>query len=80
MAVPATTTTPDPRAGTGREQIVPPQFDDKGVSIQTGQPYVSAFDVIAKEQPAPTTQPEWDKWAPASESHRTRHIYDDQLP
>ncbi|ECB1886254.1 hypothetical protein EVG80_15525 [Salmonella enterica subsp. enterica serovar Mississippi] len=76
MATPATTpaATSDPRAGTGREKIVPKQTYDvmdatdntKVVgtyNTQTGKPPVTAFDIIAKEQPAPTSQPDWD-WNP----------------
>lgn len=61
MADPATT--PDPRAGTGREKIVPDQWDKDGKSFTTGKPFVHAFDITAKEQPAPTSQPDWD-WNP----------------
>ncbi|EFO7976628.1 hypothetical protein HO291_003484 [Salmonella enterica] len=45
----ANTTTPDPREGTGRESIVPPQVDATGNSIVTGKPYLSAFDLQIKE-------------------------------
>ncbi|EGC0267586.1 hypothetical protein H8U31_001337 [Salmonella enterica] len=57
------TTTPDPRAGSGRESIVPPQKDKDGISYATGKPYVTGFDIVANEQPAPTAQPDWN-WNP----------------
>ncbi|EJG5414257.1 hypothetical protein NAD41_000858 [Salmonella enterica] len=69
MADPATTTPAvdiDPRAGTGRESIVPPQVDAQGNSIITGKPATTAFDIQiaeAAKRGAPP-DPHWDQVAP----------------